>query len=372
MALETAGGLKTPPRRLKGKYRGRQVTLLSAYIFNTLPRVKKLLGYWKWEASLGGDPELCRQALLSIHNKSFHCYGGAVFATSRGKWEPVLLDLIIAYQTLCDYLDNLCDRAHCTDGRAFFQLHESLIDALSPEREKQDYYRYYPFNKDGDYISKLVDDCRRCINLLPNYKIVYHQAVSLAKYYIELQVYKHIRLEERETVLINWAQNHLKAYPDLLWQEFAAASGSTLAIFALFDLAAGEKNSAGIADAVVETYFPWICGLHILLDYLIDQAEDRCGGDLNFTFYYPDEADMRERLKFFVSKSLEQAEKLPDPVFTVTIVEGLLAMYLSDKKVKQQGFEPIARELLNQSSRHNTRLWKLCKLVRNCYLEPGK
>lgn len=37
-----------------------------------------------------------------------------------------------------------------------------------------------------------------------------------------------------------------------------------------------EKIKAG--------YFPYIQGLHILLDYLIDQEEDKAGGDLNFCF----------------------------------------------------------------------------------------
>ena len=47
-----------------------------------------------------------------------------------------------------------------------------------------------------------------------------------------------------------------------------------------------EKNDA---EQIRNGYFPYIQGLHILLDYLIDQEEDKVGGDLNFCFYYENE-----------------------------------------------------------------------------------
>lgn len=53
-----------------------------------------------------------------------------------------LVPLIVAFQTISDYLDNLCDRSdslHCDDFR---QLHLAMADALSPGMPKADYYRY--------------------------------------------------------------------------------------------------------------------------------------------------------------------------------------------------------------------------------------
>lgn len=344
-----------------------QTSLLFHYVFHTLPRVKKQLRYWQSEAGRCRDKELKVQALSSIENKDFHCMGGAVYAVPYRKYgqsEELLIRLIVAYQTLCDYLDNLCDRANCLDGKAFRELHESLKDALTPGADFHDYYQTYPYQDDDGYINKLIMECQTCIARLPSYNLVYEDIIRVQQLYIDLQVEKHIDLDSREDALINWARDNMLKYPELKWQEFAAASGSTLAVFALFGLACSKKCSKKDSAAVVETYFPWICGLHILLDYFIDQAEDRQGGDLNFIFYYRDEEEMLERMKLFIRQSHSNASSLQDPAFEKTVIEGLLATYLSDKKVKSQGYEKYARQMLNQSGSGARITYRLCSIVR--------
>jgi len=39
---------------------------------------------------------------------------------------------IVAYQTISDYLDNLCDRSTSSDPADFRALHESMLHALTP------------------------------------------------------------------------------------------------------------------------------------------------------------------------------------------------------------------------------------------------
>lgn len=344
-----------------------QGKILYHYIFKTLPLVKKELNRWRQEARLCGDQVLKTQALNSINNKDFHCYGGAVFAVNTGQQEKELIPLIVAYQTICDYLDNLCDRNDCFDGQAFLTLHVALLDALQPEREKSNYYQYYPHQEDGGYLDKLVDCCRNCLRSLSAYPLVQNDMISLAQWYIDLQVKKHLNPDRRENILIEWAENHLPGYPGLRWQEFAAASGSTLAIFALMALAGRSRVDSEDTQRILKAYFPWICGLHILLDYFIDQQEDREGGDLNFTFYYADNADMLSRLEYFVRQAHQQAACLDEPAFAKTVVEGLLALYLSDPKIKSQGYQQMARSLLTQSGRSTFGLLHLCSIVRKFF-----
>lgn len=341
-----------------------RAAILRHYIFRTLPAVQRLLGNWKRQAGACPDPELRRQALASINSKAFHCQGGAVYAVPGREWEPALLSFIVAYQTLCDYLDNLCDRAGSTDGQAFAQLHLSLIDALNPNRPQQDYYRHYPWKNDGGYISRLVDTCRESLGSLPAYALVQEEASRLADWYCQLQVYKHLSLESREAALTSWANSCRVDHPQIGWQEFSAACGSTLALFQLVAMAACPQLQKEHLQPVMQAYFPWICGLHILLDYFIDREEDRRGGDLNFTFYYADELQMRERLQLFIIRCHRAAGELPEPVFHRTVVDGLLAMYLSDRKVKTQGFGPLAGQLLKTSGPLAFRTYRLCRLVR--------
>ncbi len=341
-----------------------QAGYLCHYIFRILPHVNRLLSSWRMEAGHCEDAELKRQALASIAGKDFHCQGGAFLAVANPPAEHILVPLIVAYQTLCDYLDNLCDRSDCLEGPAFRQLHLSLIDALTPEAPLRDYYFGYPHSGDGGYIVKLVAECRRQIVHLPCYQLVYHDVIGLVRLYIDLQVKKHLAWEVREDTLKAWAQGNLNWNPGIEWNEFAAATGSTLALFALLELASHSDADAVQAAAILDGYFPWICGLHILLDYLIDQAEDREGGDLNFTFYYADHDYMMDRFKTFIREAHRRASDMPESGFAKTVIEGLLAMYLTDKKVVQQGFSRNARELLYASGSSARCTYQVCKLVR--------
>lgn len=344
-----------------------QRIILTHYIFHTLPLVKKELHRWKKTALNCTDPLLQIQALSSIETKDFHCYGGAVFAISGNHQENLLIQLIVAYQTICDYLDNLCDRNACLDGDAFRQLHIALQDALQPGVARSDYYHDYPNQNDGGYLAQLVDECHRCIRQLHSYPAVQPEVLKLVQYYIDLQVNKHIDWTQREKSLIAWAENHLKNYPDIYWQEFAAASGSTLAVFALFALATRSLVKPEQVQAVTDGYFPWICGLHILLDYFIDREEDRQGGDLNFTFYYDDEEMTLNRLKQFIRQSHNHLNHIENPIFAKTVTEGLLALYLSDDKISSQGYKKMARQLIDESGPNTWHVYRLCSLVRKFF-----
>jgi len=339
--------------------------ILGNYILRVLPRVKKLLKSWEIEARFIPDPVLRTQALDSLRLKAFHCQGGAVYAVPWSLSQQRLLQFIVAYQTLCDYLDNLCDRAGSTDGQAFRQLHQSLLDALDPLSSFQDYYCYYPINDDGGYINKLVKTCQACLKDMPYYAGIREEVINLARLYSDLQVKKHLNLEIRHAELCMWAGEGTGKYDNLLWPEFAAACGSTLALFALLRCAVEqERVGQGDITRIRDAYFPWICGLHILLDYFIDRAEDRTGGDLNFTFYYDSESIMRDRLALFTRQSLLCTENLAQTAFHRTVVHGLLAMYLSDGKVGEQGFKCTAGHLLNTGGAGAWRTYHLCRAVR--------
>jgi len=350
--------------RLRAKAAPGQSALLLQHILVTLPRVQKLLAAWRNKAERCPDPVLRKMALTSLEKKAFHCQGGAVFASAAPGYEKTLLRIIVAYQTLCDYLDNLCDRAGSTDGQAFRHLHNSLLTALTPGSACGDYYLFYPHKQDGGYINKLVAECQTQIETLPNYWRVQERLWELANWYTELQVRKHLHPEIREEQLISWAKQQGSRYPGVRWQEFAAATGSTLAIFALLGLACREELDDASIHRTWQAYFPWICGLHILLDYFIDREEDRQGGDLNFTFYYRHEEEMLERLKFFVRQAHDCAASMPNRAFHTTVVEGLLGLYLSDAKIAEQSYQHLAQSLLECSGQRAITTYRICRMVR--------
>lgn len=333
-----------------------------------LPEVNLALDGWRQQAEHIPDPELRKQAIASITTKQFHCQGGAVYAIANLSQRQVLIPLIVAFQTISDYLDNLCDRSTSLDPLDFRQLHQSMLDAIDPDAPLHDYYAYRDEREDGDYLKCLVETCQSCIRQLPAYDQVSGHVRELVGLYCDLQVYKHIRHDQREPQLLDWWAQYEDQHPSLQWNEFAAATGSTLGMFMLFVSASDQAMPAALADEIKQTYFPYICALHILLDYLIDQEEDRAGGDLNFCHYYGSVEQTFERIDWIASQSRLVADQLPSNFFHLMIIEGLLALYLSDPKVsKQQKVKHITRKLMKNSPFMRLFFWLNSKWIRKVY-----
>ncbi|REJ32151.1 MAG: DUF2600 domain-containing protein [Bacillota bacterium] len=428
---------------------------------DVLPKAAAELARWRRFVEAIPNPELRRQARASITKKRFHAEGGSVYAALAPQWLDTLVPLIVALQTISDYLDNLCDRSVSLNEADFRTLHRAMLDAVdgsapgrlncsepravdgaaphaggapapatvdgaaragdapapvtvggSAPRAVDDpvsatvdgaapdsvdtpapvtvvgaaragdapppgaapyaglaatavsagssYYSLHPNKDDGGYLAALVAQCRRCTARLPAYAVVRPYVRRLVGLYNDLQVYKHGPLAGRVPALERWFAGQTAAggqrtadepwrpvlTTHLHWWEFAAAAGSTLGVFALFTAATNPNLTASDAERIVDAYFPWICGLHILLDYLIDQEEDAAGGDLNLVSFYPDGAAMRRRLTMFVREARRRARTLPDAAFHTSIVQGLPGLYLSDAKVHRLRMERLALRLL--------------------------
>ncbi|MCQ6558512.1 tetraprenyl-beta-curcumene synthase family protein [Paenibacillus mendelii] len=315
-----------------------------------LPEVRRELHRLRSLAESIPDPELRTQALASMASKQFHCEGGAVYAAANIEQRHILIPLIVALQTISDYLDNLCDRSTSLDPDDFRLLHQSMLDAVNPDAPLRDYYAHREERLDEGYLHELVRTCQGCVSRLPGYRHARPFVTELVTLYSDLQVYKHIRKDLREPRLLAWWNEHRSSYAHLQWNEFAAATGSTLGMFMLFLAAADENLSEGEARFIRDAYFPHVCSLHILLDYLIDQEEDRIGGDLNFCNYYNDQVTLIERIGEIVQHAREDVRRLPAWRFHRMIIEGLLALYLSDPKVRQQAdVRRISKRLMRNS-----------------------
>lgn len=343
---------------------------------DVLPRTDRELKRWHAHIETIPNDELRHQAASSIEAKRFHAEGGSVYAALVPDDADTIVPLIVALQTIADYLDNLCDRSVSLDEMDFRALHGAFIDAVDgggPRKTSADgphvapapYYEHHPNSDDGGYLEALVDECRLRTAALPAYDIVRPHVVRLAELYTDLQVYKHGPVAGRVPTLNEWYENKAGRWRGSLhWWEFAAAAGSTLAMFALFAAATNPRLTEGEAEHIVESYFPWICGLHILLDYFIDQAEDVAGGDLNFVSFYENGTELRQRLTLFVRESRRHARVLPDAPFHASIVQGLAGLYLSDEKVPRQRLQKPAFALLRAGGPATFGYYVWCRLRR--------
>lgn len=300
------------------------------------PSVHKELDYWKSRAKEIPNEELRKQALLSIENKQFHCEGGAILSLLAEKNYPEVITFIVAYQTISDYLDNLCDRSTSEDPLDFRTLHKAMLTALTVEEEGINYYQHRTDQDDGGYLQELVTTCQNVLKSIKHYPLIKDHLIELCEYYCDLQVHKHVKVEERIPRLQKWFEEKKENLPKMEWFEFSACSGSTLGIFCLVAYAIRDDFTAKDGLAIRNGYFPYIQGLHILLDYFIDQKEDRDGGDLNFCFYYKDHEQLFDRFHLFLQQADIHTNQLRNKKFHKLINRGLLGLYLSDNKVNEQ------------------------------------
>ena len=322
-------------------------SLMSKTYRKIFPSVHKELSYWKTRAEGIPNPELRKQALASIEHKTFHCEGGAIMALMANEHYHEAIRFIVAYQTISDYLDNLCDRSTSQDPADFACLHEAMSDALTVGDPKGNYYRFRKDREDGNYLFDLASTCREVLAGCNHYDQIKEDLFELCRYYCDLQVHKHVVPDERVPRLRNWFDENKANIPAMEWYEFSACSGSTFGIFCLVSYALSNDFEKEHAVQIRNGYFPYIQGLHILLDYLIDQEEDKVGGDLNFCFYYENEKQLFQRLKYFMKEADQHTKKLPHKQFHRLINRGLLGIYLSDEKVrKQQNVRRLANNMI--------------------------
>ncbi|MFC2947116.1 tetraprenyl-beta-curcumene synthase family protein [Virgibacillus sediminis] len=341
----------------------RAVTLMKSVYQQVFPAVDKELSYWRKRAEEIPDRELRNQALSSMEAKRFHCQGGAVYSLLAGAKHVEAVRFIVAYQTISDYLDNLCDRSTSMNPEDFCLLHEAMSDALKPGTKTKNYYLLREEQDDGGYLAELVRTCQESLGMLDNYQMVEGHLLELQGLYADLQVHKHVRKEERMPRLTSWYKGYEAKFPDLDWHEFAASAGSTLGIFCLISYGLSGNLNETMAKDIIHGYFPYIQGIHILLDYFIDQQEDQEEGDLNFCNYYENYSRMRERFLYFIQQAEDRGRRLPDPGFHQMVVEGLVGLYLGDPKVNGLQYGPeMKRKLVKRGWRSrffhlNTKLY---------------
>lgn len=293
------------------------------------------------------DPLLRAEALASITHKAYHVQGGSILATYLDRAAAERYIAIVApLETIYDYLDNLCDRLEGVGEHAYPTLHEALLDAVEPSRPLHDWYREGPHRDDGGYLRALVEEARSGIAALPSFEAVRPRLVEAARFYAELQTFKHYASGKREQACQGWYARNRERFPGLRWWEFAAACGSSLPVFAMLYLATRPALDARDVDATFDAYFPNISAVHILLDYFIDQAEDREHRELNFVACYRDGTEAVERVRRLLRKTIAGVRTLAPPEMHEFLVRAMCLFYLSHPKIFEQRLDRESATLL--------------------------
>ncbi len=327
------------------------------YWTGVFPRVSAHIKRWDGIARRIPDPELRRLALEALAKRS-NIEGAAAFAVLAPRaHRKSATDAMCAFQAAYNYLDMLGEQPSAdpvADGR---RLHEALLFALgqpSPMAEEQgrdpgaeelDWYEHHPQREDGGYLSYLLAECRTAVSALPSYAMAAPAARAAAAQIVAFQSLNLSEAQGDHAGLERWALEATPSDSGLQWWETAAAAGSSLGVYVQIAAAARAGSSAAQIAALEHAYFPWIGGLHSLLDNLIDKHEDEAAGHRSLVEYYgPQRA--AERMGRLAGRAIELAQSLPDSRRHTLLLAAMVANYLSAEEAHTPELEPVSEAVL--------------------------
>jgi len=293
-----------------------------------LPAVSKEIAHWRGLAARIASGPLREDALDALERKRGQSEGAALFTILPRRRNRSYLRLLVAYQTIWDYLDSVSERGASAGLRNGRQLHLALVDALDPGGPIRDYYRYSPWREDG-YLDALVATCRDCCEQLPSYARVRELVLRDATRAQVLALNHEPDSVRRDAALETWAQREFPDGHEASWYELTGAASAGLAAFALMALACEPRCSDAEIAQTHAAYFPWASAVACMLDSFADQSEDAASGDHSYIAHYPTPELAVVGACRLVRRSLRELHALRNGEAHVLIVCSMVALYLS-------------------------------------------
>lgn len=300
------------------------------YWLQVFPCLASEVRAWRRRARAIPDETLRAVALTVLETKRGNLEGAAAFAAFvPRRHRSVVVRIQVSLQAIYDYVDTLAEQPNADPIGNSHQLHQALQRALEPSAPHLDYYERQPLRRDAGYLESMIETCRASLVNLPSQSTAREAIARLAGRIIYYQSF-HVPVG---TVpwdpLKVWATSEIPAGLDLRWWETAAAAGSSLGIFALIALAADPSLTIAETEAIEQAYFPWIGGLHSLLDSLVDFEEDSANGQRNFMAQYESLHEAAARMRMLAQESLRRIDLLPNALPHRLVLAGMVGFYLS-------------------------------------------
>jgi tetraprenyl-beta-curcumene synthase len=329
-----------------------------SYWLTVFPRVCLHIARWQRLARRIPDPVLRQLALAALSEKRGNIEGAAAFA-AFAPWSrrAQATKAASAFQAAYNLLDMLGEQPSPDPVRDGERLHNALLNALGwpaptppadgvdPGVKALDWYEHHPQNADGGYLNNLLEECREAFRSLPGYTHAAPAARAAAERIVAFQSLNLSETQGDHAALERWARAATPADAGLQWWETAAAAGSSLGVHALIAAAAERGLGAREAKLLEQAYFPWIGGLHSLLDNLIDKHEDEAAGHRSLVEYYgPERA--AERMRWMAEQAAALAAALPHSRRHTVVLAGMIGNYLSTPEAHSAELAPVSEAVL--------------------------
>jgi tetraprenyl-beta-curcumene synthase len=284
----------------------------------------------RWEACASeiADEHLRAHAVASLREKRNLLLGAAFFCILPRRRHANLLKLLVAFETLWDFLDVLSEDANSGGAISCDQLHLALVEALVPGAPASDYYRFHPRGDDGGYLRTLVEMCQEQCSRLPSYSLVMPLILDGVASCSIQGINHEQNTQRREALLRRWVSEVFPEDHTTPWFELAAAASAFMP-HALLALASEPGCTEERAARVCAGYFPSLSLAIVMLDSYVDRAEDLVRGGHSYLAYYGDDEIAVSRLIEIIQTTESEMRKLGDRHRHAVIAGCMVAMFLS-------------------------------------------
>lgn len=332
-----------------------------------LPTVSVEVRRWRELADQIRDPRIREDALAALAEQRTHIDGAALFSILPRARNPTLVRLLVAYEIIWDFLDNVNERSAAAGVANGLQLHLALIDALDTERPIANYYKFLPDYDDCGYLRALVTYCRANCARLPSYDRVRASVIREALRSQVCALNHDPDALSRDARLKGWAIREFPLGHEARWFELTAAASTDLTIFALLALASEPNCTMEQIKGTLRAYYPWVSVLTAMLDSYADQHDDAVTGDHSYLAHYSGPEYAMERICLLIRRCLKEAGSLEDGEKHMLIAACMFAMYLSKSSVLTATMNDTTMRLLEAGGSLTRLLHPALRLWRTVY-----
>jgi tetraprenyl-beta-curcumene synthase len=345
------------------------------YWLNIHPYVRRELRHWRERARAIPDPALRELALTTQLQERGNLEGAAAYAVLAPRSQCArVVRALVAFQAIYDYADTLAEQPSADPVGNGRELHRALASALAPGAGHTDYYAHSLLEDDGGYLKELVEACGDAFGALPAHASLAAPAQAAVARIVAFQALAHGDEadegheghegdgddegdegheggegdedahgdeghggHERDDsgqadawrAFSRWAAGQIPRETELKWWETAAGAASSLVVLALIAAAAEPSVRDRDGTAIERAYFPWIGALHLLLDSLIDRADDARAGRHSLVEHYASPRELADRLRAISVQALRAVQALPNSAEHELILAAMASFYLS-------------------------------------------
>ncbi len=336
-----------------------------------LPVAGREMGAWRARARAMPDRPLRESALDSLTRKRANADGAALFTILTRRRNHGLLRLLVAYETVWDYLDNVSEDGAAVGEGNGRQLHRALLEAVDLDTSVSDYYCHHLFRDDGGYLQTLVEVCRRQCRELPSYQRVRSLLLGEARRSEVGTLNHYLNPAERDRALRRWVEHEFEDGGLVPWYELAAAASCSAAAHVLLMMAADRDcDERDVADTYA-AYFPRFSIATTMLDSYVDRDEDLVNGAHSYISHYPSEEVACMRVADSVALSSSALRHLPNGHRHAVIVACMVAMYSSKDSARAPAKRASTHSLVRAGGSLTMlvlpvlRLWRIAYALRS-------